>query len=277
MNFGITEPRRLAGLLLSRVIPNVAISQNAMTQARAFGLAAALMTAGFGFAATAPAYAQDDGAVADESEVDAEAAADEIMGDEAGEDMAANEDAAGEVPEPLPEATAPEISLDDIEFAVHSDFAARQLLLDVAKAGDRLVAVGEFGHIVYSDDAGKTWVQAERVPTQVTLTSVAFPSDKVGYAAGHDSKILKTEDGGKTWNLVFQDAESQNPIMAIYFVDEDHGFAMGAFSLFVETEDGGKTWRFREMPVGEDDFVQFHLNDIFQSATSGTVFVAAMP
>jgi len=33
--------------------------------------------------------------------------------------------------------------------ALESDLAASSLLLDIARAGDRLVAVGEQGHIVY--------------------------------------------------------------------------------------------------------------------------------
>ena len=37
--------------------------------------------------------------------------------------------------------------------------AAKSVILDVALAGDRLVAVGERGHIVLSDDYGMTWRQ----------------------------------------------------------------------------------------------------------------------
>ena len=40
--------------------------------------------------------------------------------------------------------------------ARESAFAAKSLLNGVAAAGKRLVAVGQRGHIVYSDDGGKT-------------------------------------------------------------------------------------------------------------------------
>ena len=53
---------------------------------------------------------------------------------------------------------------------------ASTLLLDVASAGSRLVAVGQRGHIIYSDDQGKTWVQA-KVPSRVLLTAVFFADD----------------------------------------------------------------------------------------------------
>lgn len=76
--------------------------------------------------------------------------------------------------------------------------AAQSLLLDLAEAGSRLVAVGERGHILYSDDQGRTWRQA-RVPTTQMLTSVCFVNAEQGWAAGHDGIILVTDDAGETW------------------------------------------------------------------------------
>lgn len=62
----------------------------------------------------------------------------------------------------------------------------------------RLVAVGERGHILFSDDAGGTWQQA-RVPVQVTLTAVHFPTPVLGWAVGHDGVVLHSTDGGRSW------------------------------------------------------------------------------
>jgi photosystem II stability/assembly factor-like uncharacterized protein len=70
--------------------------------------------------------------------------------------------------------------------------------MDVTRAGDRLVAAGELGYIIYSDDQGRTWTQAD-VPTSVTLTAVFFPSATHGWAVGHDSVVLHTTDAGKSW------------------------------------------------------------------------------
>jgi len=78
--------------------------------------------------------------------------------------------------------------------------AATSLLLDVAAAGKRLVAVGERGHILYSDDGGATWTQAV-VPSSVMLTRVFFISPDNGWAVGHDGNILATVDGGLHWTL----------------------------------------------------------------------------
>jgi len=78
--------------------------------------------------------------------------------------------------------------------------AQQALLLDIARAGDRLVAVGERGHVLYSDDSGRSWTQA-RVPVSVLLTAVWFVDAEKGWAVGHDGMIIATADGGASWTL----------------------------------------------------------------------------
>jgi len=75
---------------------------------------------------------------------------------------------------------------------------AHSVLLDVTFADSRMVAVGERGIIIYSDDYGVTWRQAD-VPTSYTLTGVYFPTPQQGWAVGHGGIILHTKDAGETW------------------------------------------------------------------------------
>lgn len=84
-----------------------------------------------------------------------------------------------------------------------TDLLMSGLLLGSTHAGERIVAVGEYGHVALSDDQGKTWRQAAKVPTQATLTSVTFIDAKNGWAAGHDKTIIATTDGGETWTLQY--------------------------------------------------------------------------
>lgn len=161
---------------------------------------------------------------------------------------------------------------EEIEYATQSKLAAKELLLAAANAGDRIVAVGEFGNVVYSDDQGQSWTQAESVPTQATLTDVTFITDKLGYAVGHDAIVLRTRDAGVTWERAFYDPESETPFMTVLFETKMHGFAMGAFSKFVETKDGGETWKERSLSEGLLD--DYHLNGAFETK-SGAIFIAA--
>ncbi|MFX9023723.1 photosystem I reaction center subunit IV, partial [Acinetobacter baumannii] len=55
--------------------------------------------------------------------------------------------------------------------AVRSSRGPAGVLLSVARAGERLVAVGERGTIVRSDDQGQSWQQVAS-PVSVSLTRV---------------------------------------------------------------------------------------------------------
>ncbi|MGB0467943.1 MAG: WD40/YVTN/BNR-like repeat-containing protein [Pontibacterium sp.] len=78
--------------------------------------------------------------------------------------------------------------------------ASRSLLLDISRAADRLVAVGEQGIVLLSDDAGEHWQQGQ-VPVTVLLTAVSFVDGQFGWAVGHDGAVLHTQDGGEHWAL----------------------------------------------------------------------------
>ncbi len=91
------------------------------------------------------------------------------------------------------------------EQAIPSRLATKSLLVDVARANGRLVTVGEWGHVLLSDDSGGSWRQAESVPTRATLTAVTFVDAKRGWAVGHDVLVIHTRDGGETWELQHQD------------------------------------------------------------------------
>jgi len=80
-----------------------------------------------------------------------------------------------------------------------SALASRAMMLSVTQAGKRLVAVGERGIVLYSDDQGAHWQQAA-VPVAVTLTTVFFADARHGYAAGHDGVVLSTADAGASWS-----------------------------------------------------------------------------
>ncbi|WP_185906474.1 YCF48-related protein [Marinobacter sp. NP-6] len=78
--------------------------------------------------------------------------------------------------------------------------APGHLLNDADRAGERVVAAGERGHVIYSDDQGETWEQAE-VPVSATLTGIDFGTEQHGWAVGHSGVVLHSSDGGESWEL----------------------------------------------------------------------------
>ncbi|MGR6617054.1 WD40/YVTN/BNR-like repeat-containing protein [Pseudomonas rhodesiae] len=155
-------------------------------------------------------------------------------------------------------------------FAIESPKAAKGLMIDVVHAGKRLVAVGDRGHILYSDDQGATWAQA-KVPTRQLLTAVFFVDDKHGWAVGHDAQILASTDGGATWTQQYQDLKREAPLLDVWFKDPSHGLAVGAYGALLETNDGGNTWEDVSDRLDNED--QFHLNAIAVIKDSGLFIV----
>lgn len=149
---------------------------------------------------------------------------------------------------------------------------AKAPVIAAALAGKRIVAVGDYGAVILSDD-GKTYRQAKTVPTRAVLTSLFFLDDKRGWAAGHDGTILATADAGETWQLLRDEPGKERVLLSLWFENALHGLAVGQFGLVLETDDGGKTWRERQL-VEAGEQAEKHLMQIFAGA-NGLVLVAA--
>ncbi|MEH6577657.1 MAG: YCF48-related protein [Amphritea sp.] len=151
--------------------------------------------------------------------------------------------------------------------------ASKSLLLDVTQAGDRLVAVGERGHILYSDDQGTNWTQAE-VAVRLQLNAVYFIDDQRGWAVGEDAVILHTTDGGLNWQKQFdaRDADLKGPLLDLYFKNADEGFAVGVFNKLYRTVNGGKNWD--EWQEHADNLDEWHFLAL-ASPIDGTIYVAS--
>ena len=120
--------------------------------------------------------------------------------------------------------------------------AAASTLLAVAQAGPRLVAVGERGVVLLSDDGGRQWRQARGVPASGTLTALSFADARHGWAVGHWGLVLHTQDGGETWRIQHQELDQDQPLLAVHFADARRGVAVGLWSRVMVTEDGGEHW-----------------------------------
>lgn len=170
--------------------------------------------------------------------------------------------------------------------AIPVSHPSRALLISVVHAGARLVATGQQGLIITSDDNGKTWRQA-RVPTSETITCAAFADSRHGWAAGSQGVVLHTEDGGRDWRLqltgeqiiplmtaaaarfaatnpmavtapfavrragIFAAAGPNKPFLSIMPLSAQSAIVFGAYRMTVRTDDGGKTWADWSLNVGD--------------------------
>lgn len=155
------------------------------------------------------------------------------------------------------------------EWAVKAPLAPKSLLLDVAERDGVLVTVGDRGHALVSRDRGATWSQGA-VPTRALLTAVHMHDAKLGWAVGHDEVVLRTRDGGLSWERVKHDPDKERPLLDVWFADDRRGLAVGAYGTIFTTADGGDTWEPRQVN-GDDDF---HLNSIVPGK-DGALYLAA--
>lgn len=145
----------------------------------------------------------------------------------------------------------------------------RSVLLAADRAGSRIVAVGERGIVVLSDDQGERWRQAP-TPVSVTLTAVRFADKSRGYALGHGGTVLATDDGGQSWKqrldgrkmaqILLADAKASGdaaaiqstermsaegadkPLLDLVLFDAQRLLVVGAFGVALASGDGGAIW-----------------------------------
>jgi len=100
--------------------------------------------------------------------------------------------------------------------------------------------------IVVSRDGGQTWSKQpmpQNGPTM--LTGISFSDTLHGIAVGWDRPILRTENGGSTWDVVFTpDGKSKTDVV---LVDSLRAWLVGtpwvdSSALIDGTTDGGRTW-----------------------------------
>jgi len=160
------------------------------------------------------------------------------------------------------------------------------VLIALANAGGRILAAGEHGVIIYSDDSGKTWTQAS-VPVYLTLTSLAFATPKIGWAAGHYGVILNTQDAGATWQMQLNGIQANQltqaaanaavqshdpspaaplaevraarfmaggpdkPFLSVLAQSPSSVTVFGAYRMVMHSDDGGKTWADWSLRIGD--------------------------
>lgn len=181
------------------------------------------------------------------------------------------------------------ISKDGTDWQ-QSDVPTRSTLTSVSTQGASIWAAGHDGVIVHSADGGKTW-QRQRVqpwsPESQEITNgsaildTLFTDATTGYAVGAYSLLLKTQDGGATWQPlaisgssapdvqadmvasdtgVFSDsdlalaAESDPHLNTIVRTDSGALIVLGERGAGFKSVDGGQSWQKLRLPYAGSMF-----------------------
>lgn len=127
--------------------------------------------------------------------------------------------------------------------------------------------------IYSSTNSGSTWLAAP-VPSTVIgtpyLHSVYFVDENIGYCITQGGELIKTSDGGATWELKTTEPISSQYPNGIWFITENIGYATLGNTVY-HTGDGGISWSYKigaSAEVGNLEFCD-DFNGVFISHTTG--------
>lgn len=137
-----------------------------------------------------------------------------------------------------------------LALAAHGDTAEmRDNLYGVrALSATEAWAVGNFGAIHHTTDAGATWKEATS-GTRQPLFSIDFGDAEHAWAVGKSALVLRTEDGGKTWKPQRTPLAPEKHLFKVHAIDARTAWAVGDWGTIISTRDGGVTWEDRSLGV----------------------------
>ena len=80
------------------------------------------------------------------------------------------------------------------------------------------------------------------------LTSVQFLDESTAFITGEFGMVLKTSDGGASWERI-ADIPGEFYPQAAHFVDAERGWAVGLNGAILHTSDGGESWQSQDSGV----------------------------
>jgi photosystem II stability/assembly factor-like uncharacterized protein len=122
--------------------------------------------------------------------------------------------------------------------------------------------VGGRGALLATADGGAHWHAAKR-PTEDALRDVFFIDEATGWLVCERSMfaldtgapqprayLLKTEDGGATWQRVEPTGHDMDTVLVrVVFADALHGWTFGEEGALYATTDGGRSWTRQRVPT----------------------------
>jgi photosystem II stability/assembly factor-like uncharacterized protein len=113
-------------------------------------------------------------------------------------------------------------------------------LRTVQSLGTTVWVAGDSGKAYRSTTFGETWQHFTLASPNTRFTDLQFLDNQIGFLVGSNGTILKTTDGGATWDS--KTPASVENFNAVSFRDSQVGFIVGKNGKVQRTTDGGETW-----------------------------------
>lgn len=117
----------------------------------------------------------------------------------------------------------------------------------------------EPAYIIKSEDYGDTWMYIDMSAYADALVEILFLDEFTGFACGNNSTgaiILKTTDGGLSWNELYSSNETGEFVWKLQIVNGNNNMIFGSIQpvapnlgKLIKTSDGGLSWSSLDAPV----------------------------
>ena len=105
----------------------------------------------------------------------------------------------------------------------------------------------------------QSWEMLNPYPTFNSIYSLSFPSPDTGFIVGNNSTLMRTIDGGDSWEKIDFPVEGVQ-IRFVDFWDNNHGIVVAWSHIFM-TSDGGETWNYSHKQLTSDFVAAHFIND----------------
>jgi len=136
-----------------------------------------------------------------------------------------------------------------------SSAGTKRPFVAISCVGDRLWIAGQAGQIAHSPDGGRTWITQDSGTTR-NLLDIQFADAQRGLAIGDFGTLLRTENGGNTWEKISLPDNIELPpdiaevvqpgdviLYGATFATKDEAWVAGEFGVILHSTDGGLTWQ----------------------------------
>jgi hypothetical protein len=133
-----------------------------------------------------------------------------------------------------------------------------------------------FDKIAITKDGGATWsVSYEKTENQQSITSAQFVTASTGYITLDRGDMMKTLDGGVTWQDV--NPYTNFDLLNLHFISPDSGIVVGRGGRILSTVDGGQHFT-KNYSVTSKDLYSIHIinqNKAWITGEKGTLLTTS--
>lgn len=142
------------------------------------------------------------------------------------------------------------LSLEKVVEARNQSIRRTDVFQAISRVSESVVVVGNYGIIVVSDDAGKSWDRTELDGWPSLIDVVACPNGDF-FTVAYEAKLWRSTDKGQTWNSVQMDTSEMPQALTCDF--QNKLWVVGSYGSIRRTSDSGLSWT--DQSLGDDLFL----------------------